>query len=86
MQTLELLTTILVTGCINAFMFVLGAKTGQRVQMGKEIETPKFDPLKPVREHKARKEVQKEEEYIQNILDNIDMYDGTGAGQKELRR
>ena len=43
---------IIVTGCINALMFVLGAKTGQKVQLGKEIEMPQFDPLKPIKEHK----------------------------------
>lgn len=77
---------IIVTGCINALMFVLGAKTGQKVQLGKEIEMPQFDPLKPIKEHKAKKEVEKEEKYIQTILDNIDSYDGTGIGQKDINR
>lgn len=86
MQVLEITSIMLLMCLSNGYMFILGAKIGQRVQTGKEIETPKIDPLKPVREHKARKEVEKEEKYIQNILDNIDMYDGTGVGQKDLTR
>ena len=32
------------------------------------------------------KRCQKEEKYIQTILDNIDSYDGTGIGQKDINR
>ena len=83
METIILIITI---GLINAFCFILGAKVGQRVQMGKEIEMPRIEPINAIREHNENKEQRKEQERLRVIAENIDNYNGTGIGQQEVPR
>lgn len=68
----------------NILCFVIGAKVGQKVVKGEEVELPKIDPMQAVREHRAKKEAQMEQEKFNTILRNIDSYDGTPNGQEEV--
>lgn len=70
-----------------ALCFVLGAKVGQKVVRGEEIETPKIsalNPLKMYEEHKEKEEAKREKEKLETILDNIEKYDGTEKGQEDV--
>ena len=69
----------------NILCFMLGAKVGQKVVKGEEIELPTINPLEAYREHEAKKEAKREQEKFDTILQNIDNYDGTSYGQKEVR-
>ena len=69
----------------NILCFVIGARVGQKVVKGEEVELPKIDPLEAVREHRAKKEAEMEQEKFNTILRNIDSYDGTPNGQEEVR-
>ena len=69
----------------NILCFVIGARVGQKVSKGEEVELPKVDPMNIVREHRARKEEQMEQDRMNTILRNIDNYDGTPNGQEEVR-
>ena len=73
---------ILAVGFICMACFLLGAKVGQKVAKGESIELP--DPMKSAREHQARKEAKKEQNRLDTIMQNIDNYDGTGYGQKDV--
>ena len=77
---------ILVVGALNIACFFIGAKVGQMVQKGEKISMPSIDPMKPVRDHQARKEAETEQGRINAILRNIENYDGTGRGQEEVPR
>lgn len=68
----------------NIVCYTLGAVTVQRAKRGEDIRFP--DPVKKVREIKETREQRREQEAIDTMLYNIDAYDGTGAGQKEIRR
>lgn len=68
----------------NVLCFMVGAKVGQKVVKGEAVELP--NPAKAVREHKKRIEAEEEQSRINTILENIDRYDGTGVGQKEVPR
>lgn len=81
---METALLILAIGFINALCFVLGAKVGQKVVRGESIETPLKSPLEGLREAKSNFEYRKMQERDQVIADNIDNYDGTGIGQKDI--
>lgn len=75
-----------VMGIANVLCFIIGAKVGQAVSKGERVEMPSVDVLKPVREHRSRKEAEMEQSKVDIILQNIDNYDGTANGQKDVPR
>jgi hypothetical protein len=81
---METILLILAIGTINALCFFLGAKLGQKVVRGETIESPLKSPLESLREAKDNFEYRQEQERLQTISDNIDNYDGTGIGQKDI--
>ncbi len=82
METLE----VLVLCAFNVFSFVVGAKLGQKVAKGEEIKLPTINPVTLYNELKEREEVKKEREKLEVILNNIERYDGTEAGQEDVPR
>lgn len=75
---------LLVAGGMNVLCFYIGAKVGQTVVKGEEIELPTVNPFKAYQEHQERKEADREKTKIETILQNIDNYDGTGSNQKDV--
>jgi len=75
---------LLVMGMTNIVCFVIGAKVGQKVVKGEEVKLPTLDPMKAYREHQDRKEAQAQQDKLDVIMKNIDSYDGTGSGQKDV--
>ena len=78
--------TILSVGFICLACFLMGAKVGQAVSKGEPIETPTVNPMKTFKEMQAKKAAQREEDRIDTILQNIEGYDGTSRGQKDVPR
>ena len=68
----------------NILCFLIGAKVGQKVVKGEEVQLPTINPMEAYREHQERKEAQREKDKIDTILRNIDNYDGTPNGQEEV--
>lgn len=68
---------------INLLSFVIGAKIGQ----GKNIT---LNPIKAVKESITEKKEKKiadlKDRQLKTTLENIDNYDGSGFGQKEIPR
>ena len=75
---------ILITGTLNAVCFFLGAKVGQKVKKDEPIQMPSLNPMKPIRERESRRITERELNKINVILQNIDNYDGTSLGQKDV--
>ena len=67
--------------CLLAFYFGFNAGKGEQIP-SKEIKIP--NPLNAYREHKEKEEVKKEQQRIDVIMQNIDNYDGTSNGQKDV--
>ena len=67
---------------INLLSFYLGAKIGQKVDKGEKLVIP--TPTKVIEEYKENKERKREQERMNTMLENIDRYDGTGLGQKDI--
>ncbi len=70
----------------NILCFLIGAKVGQKVVKGEEVQLPKVNPMEAYREHEARKEAERVKDKIDTIMRNIDSYDGTGYGQEDVPR
>ena len=75
-----------VVAASNIACFIIGAKVGQTVSKGEDIETPTVNPLKAYREHEAKREAQREQDRLETIMRNIENYDGTSHGQKDVPR
>lgn len=69
----------------NLFSVLVGAIIGQKTAKGRDI---KFNPVKAIKEEIKESKVSREENLrkrkIDTMLQNIDSYDGTGLGQKQI--
>lgn len=84
---METILIIAVVGTLNVVCFFVGAKVGQTVAKGKEIEAPKINsPVALYKAHREAKEAEAEKNRLDVILANIERYDGTGAGQEDVPR
>lgn len=79
---------IAVMGLAMIASFVTGAKVGQAVQKGKDIELefPTASPIETIKTHWAKKDAQKEQDRLKAIMENIESYDGTSFGQRDIPR
>ena len=78
--------TIAIIAVSNILCFMVGAKVGQAVSKGQKVELPSIDPVKAVREHKAKMEAYREQDRMDTILQNIENYDGSSNGQRDVPR
>lgn len=65
--------------------FTLGIRVGQKVVKGEEVKLPNVNPITAYKQYEAKKELQREQTRYDTIMENIDNYDGTPFGQKEVR-
>lgn len=70
----------------NIICFWIGAKVGQKVTKGEPIEVPAVNPLEAIQRKEAQKEAERVKDKVETIMWNIDHYDGTGQGQKDVPR
>ena len=80
MEALELA----IVGALCILSFVIGAKVGQTVAKGETVTLPTVNPLKLYKEHEARAAAEVEQSKIDTIMRNIESYDGTSNGQKDV--
>ena len=76
---------ILIVGALNVACFLIGAKIGQKVARDETIVLPDLNPMKIISDIQQRKEAAREQREYDTILENIDNYDGTSAGQKDVK-
>jgi len=76
--------TILAMGFVCMACFLAGAKVGQTVTKGEDVKLPSLNPVQAVRNHQAWKEAKAEQDRESVILHNIDCYDGTSNGQRDV--
>lgn len=78
------LVYILALTISNIVCVIIGAKLGQKAVNGEQIELPTLNPMKAIREHQDRKEAEREADKFNTLMHNIDAYDGTSNGQKDV--
>lgn len=81
---METILLVIVIGLVCITSFAVGARIGQKVVKNEEIKLPTLNPVKVVNEIRESKEQQRELEKLRIIAENIDKYDGTGLGQKDI--
>lgn len=79
---MEILFAVILTAS-NILCFLVGAKTGQKVSKGEDIELPK-NPVETYREAQETREAKRKQAEFDTILRNIDNYDGTPYGQEDV--
>ena len=84
MEFLLIVILALVIGTLNVVCFFVGAKVGQKVDKGEPIETPSLNPIDAVREAQEKREAEREQNQYDTVQHNIEIYDGTGNGQKDV--
>lgn len=75
---------VLVSSAACMLCFLIGAKVGQAVTKGERVELPNMNPMQAVRDHRAKKQAQMEQDRLDTILRNIESYDGTSRGQEDV--
>ena len=83
---MEALLIIAAVAASNIVCFVIGAKVGQAVSKGEEVKLPTVNPLEAYRANKEKEEAQRQQDRIDTILQNVESYNGTAAGQKDVPR
>ena len=83
---METIILVLSIGIMNILCFFIGAKVGQKVVKGEDIKLP--NPIKTIEETKEtwefKKEQEEENKRLKIQLENIDNYNGTPLGQKDI--
>lgn len=82
---METIILIMLVGVLMLLAFLVGARTSQKAHRGEEIKLPNINPVKAFEEHTRRVEAKEEQEAYDTMLENIDNYDGTALGQKDIR-
>lgn len=80
------IVTILAMGFVCCVCFLIGARVGQKVAKDEEIKLPSFNPMDAIRAHEAKKEAEYQQNKFDTIMRNIDSYDGSSNGQKDVPR
>jgi hypothetical protein len=85
---METVFILLAAGALNVVCFLIGAKVGQTVAKDEPVELPNLNPIEAYRENRAEEESKKEskllQEQIETIAHNIEIYDGTSNGQRDI--
>lgn len=81
----ETLILIVSIGLMNVLCFLIGARTGQKVVKGEEVTLPSINPVQAVKSYEERRQAEVEEENFNTMLENIENYNGTSLGQKDLK-
>lgn len=81
---METIILVIVINIMNILCLFFGVKVGYSVSLGKNIELPKINPVKKIKQELNDFERRKEEEKLKVIMTNIDNYDGTSNGQQEI--
>lgn len=77
---------LLVMAMANIICFMVGAKVGQAVSKGEEVKLPTLNPLEIYKTHRENKEAEAEQDRFNTVMQNLESYNGTEDGQKDIPR
>lgn len=81
---IEAIILCTIFGVFILVAYSLGLKNGQRLSKNEEVIVPNVNPVKVVTEEIEKHEEKKRQETYEIMMSNIDNYDGTGLGQKDI--
>ena len=77
---------LLVMAMANIICFMVGAKVGQAVSKGEDVKLPTLNPVEIYKTHKENKAAEAEMNRLDAVLQNLESYNGTEAGQQNIPR
>lgn len=87
MTILLVLAVVLAVGTLNVVCFLIGVSIRQKVDRDETVEMPKIpSPVKIVNSMRADRIAKAEQQKLETIFQNLEAYDGTSFGQKDLPR
>lgn len=81
---METIALLFLFGIFIIIAYTLGLKNGQKLKNNEEIKIPEINPVKIVRNEIETFEQKKKQDAYDTMMANIDNYDGTGLGQKDI--
>ena len=81
---METIALLFLFGIFIILSYTLGLKNGQKLKNEEEIKIPEINPVKIVRNEIEIFEQKKKQDAYDTMMANIDNYDGTGLGQKDI--
>jgi len=81
---IEAIILCTIFGVFIIIAYSLGLKNGQKLTKNEEVVVPNINPIKVIADEKERYEERKKQEIQEINSYNIDHYDGTGLGQKDI--
>lgn len=81
---METIALLFLFGVFIILAYTLGLKNGQKLKNNEEIKIPEINPVKIVRNEIETFEQKKKQDAYETMMANIDNYDGTGLGQKDI--
>lgn len=82
---MDVLLLVVFISLSNFICLIVGVKVGQKAYRGEDIKMKLPNPVEKVKTFKESQETEKEREAVETMLYNIDVYDGTGLGQRDIR-
>ena len=73
-----------VFGAFVLLSYTLGLKKGQKLSKNEDITMPELNPIKAIQNEIETHEERKKQDQLDIMMSNIDNYDGTGIGQKNI--
>jgi len=73
-----------VFGAFVLLSYTLGLKNGQKLSKNEDITMPELNPIKAIQNEIETHEERKKQDQLDIMMSNIDNYDGTGIGQKNI--
>ncbi len=84
MTATQIILLVLVTTFGNVCCFLLGSRVFQQISKGEKVGLEIPNPIKAVQNTMESFEEKKEQDKYRVIMDNIDNYNGTSLGQKDI--
>ena len=81
---LEVILFCCIFGLFILASYTLGLRNGQKLAKREEITMPDINPVNVINKQIEIKEQKKEQDLFDIMMSNIDNYDGTGIGQKDI--
>ena len=79
---------ILTVGTLCIVCFLIGVYVGEKVVKGESVEYSSLNPVRSIKESQEKKqavkEAKEEAEKQAILMHNIEIYDGTSIGQKDV--
>ena len=66
----------------HIFCLIIGVNIGQNIVQGKEVSIP--NPVTAIKEYQEEKEQKEDEKRVRVMLENIENYNGTELGQRDV--